>query len=533
MRLELTGIPLDGDAARILRQRLGEDRSSPCIEALVQHVVALGATYALLEDPYTDIDYSADYQAVYAGAFKSYPRQTKRLHLFTRDVSSEFEGAIEAASALMPESYLGFVVVRPIVQGPVGRTVLAFPQFSDLIVRRGARATFRSHVAWRELAITGAPFIQQEQKVGACAQAAIWMAGLAVHSRHRTPRATMADITRMATTPTDAVVSQALPAGSDGLNPMHMIRALRGMGHQPLFDVLRTPTGTLEPPAPPAPADDPRPSPAAKILRYLDSGLPVILNLDTVMHVVTAIGYVEVPGAAVREGATYDVFARALLVHDDQSGPYRLMPLGPADAEHLPQDRLLQIRGGTITVSGDAAYMFVPLPSRVTLSADRADVVAMDFLRKQAKLDEIPRAFETDDPAAAHEIASFFQKVSEGRIVRRTYLTSAARYRHHLAKSDLAPEVKVELLPRTLPHYIWVTELLERDSPPDQKQGPRRILGHIVVNATSTSDPDNDLLMAHTPHLVTHRDLDSTDPLQEFPSTFVETDQPYRGRIRS
>src|SRR5262249_1496992 len=161
-------------------------------------------------------------------------------------------------------------------------------------------------------------FIQQDTRLGSCAQASIWMASRAVFERHRRSAwHSIAEITRLATTPTDAELSRSLPAGSGGLNPIHIIRALRGMGHQPLFDFFGTDVGAGEPP----------PAAAEAILRYLDSALPVIVALDhmgnRVGHAITAVGFVEANDAACRPGATYDVFVKALLVHDDQRGPYR------------------------------------------------------------------------------------------------------------------------------------------------------------------------------------------------------------------
>lgn len=531
MRLTLSALPLDENGAQILKSLLGGPRSHPAVDALIGHVLELGARFAVIEDPYTDLDYSADYQMFYAGAFKSYPRTTRRLHLFREDVSDIFEGEFAGQGpALEARGYLGFVVLRPISQGPIGRTVLQFPTpDDDLVIRWASRADFRVHLAGAEMKVRGAPFIQQEAKVGACAQAAIWMASLAVHTRHRTPRYTMADITAMAVTPMDPALSQALPAGSNGLNPAHMVRALRGMGHQPLFDYFLPTSGEA------LPAN----LAASRVLRYLDSGLPVILAMDNVNHAVTAVGYVEAPGPAVADGDSYDVFARALLVHDDQRGPYRLLPIRGTDIAALPRERLMMNGDEVLTVSGAVSHMFVPLPRRVYLRAERADIVARDFLLRQARElgDQISQMLAEDSAEAAETAGRFFAAVREDRLVRRTYLTSAARYRHHLAQGGLPEQVKSELLGRTLPHYVWVIEVMDRCSTQITHEGARLVLGHLVVNATSSSDPSNDLLMAHTPHLVVHRDIDAVDELADG-SDFIEKavlidqDAPYAGRVR-
>lgn len=536
MRLILKAFPLDRSGMPLLRKILAGERSNKSVDALMQHVASLGATYAVLEDPYTDRDYSSDYQNFYAGAFKDYPRETKRLHLFAEDVSHILETDLaEQDKAFSEASYLGFIVVRPIPQGPIGRTVLKFPSLgAGLSVRPAARAEFKTNLIAAELSMKGAPFIQQEARVGACAQAAIWMASLAVQTRHRrTAWHSMADITRLAGTPTDASLSTALPAGSGGLNPMHMIRALRGMGHQPLFDLFRDEDSK------PVPG----PTAASIVMRYLDSGLPVILTMHCIQHAITAVGYVETTGGALREDQTYDAFVRALVVHDDQRGPYRLMPLTGEDIDALPRDRLLMEDGKVLTVE-DLSHMFVPLPPRVFLRADRADTVAGDFLsRQREKLAKTYSELLAETPAAAARLAAFFDLVREDRLIRRTYLTTAARYRHHLAKNNLSDELKVQLLSRTLPHFIWVTELLDADAAQQSEHGPRPILGHIVTNATSSSDPSSDLIMAHLPHVVVHRDPDGQagawPESVEFPdmeedeeAVLISEDAPYLSRIR-
>jgi hypothetical protein len=532
MRLSLKAVPLDSGGAQRLRALIAGSTSNASADALVRHVFELGARFLVIEEPYTDRDYSADYRAFYSGAFKTYSRRTRRLHLFKDDVTDVLEGDIQTqAEALGDKSYLGFIVVRPISQGPIGRTVLPFPTFPGLTVRPAARAEFTAHLVGSPLEVIGAPYIQQDSKVGACAQAAIWMAGLAVHTRHRqTPWHSMAEITRLASTPTDMALSQELPVGSNGLNPAHMIRALTGMGHQTLFDIFE-----------PQEKDGPRVPVAPTVVRYLDSALPVVMTLEVVDHALTAVGYVEERGAAIRPGQTYDNYVRALVVHDDQRGPYRLMPLTEADIDHLPRDRLLMQGEEVLCAENVVSHMFVPLPERVYLRGDRADTVAKDYLSEQAKMsDALVAKIREKSDAGAQSADVFYANVQKGGLVRRTYLTSSAKYRYHLGRSDAADAVKRQMMRRSLPHWIWVTELLAPTAAQLTPDGGRQIFGHIVTNGTSTSDPDNDILMAHTPHVVIHRDLDvgvgderpdGRDFKEE--AFFLSEDHPYTGRVRA
>lgn len=549
MNLDLVGISLDEGGLARLQTLLSGERSNAAAQQLITHVRSLGAKFAILEKPYTDHDYSADFLSFYAAAFKTYPRFTERLHFFTEDVSAIFSMPLgDQADALAEHpGYLGFVVVRPIKQGPIGRTVLRFPKLDgDLVVRPAARASFKVHLYGADLKVAAAPFIQQDTRVGACAQAAIWMANRPLHERHgRCGWHPISDITRLATTPTDQDLSKSLPAGSSGLSPLHITRALRAMGHQPYCDIfLKDDEGEHSKTC----ATDTEKSvaevsPGPSIVRYLDSGLPVILGMSAFEpgqpgHAITAVGYVETRGKSVRESDTYDSFVRAIVVHDDQRGPYLLMPMTTADIEHLPQDRLIKVDGVPICVENAVTHIFVPLSPRVFLIADHADIVAKFFLLDYAKklASFTAKQIGGADKAAESSLEEFAKAVEDGRIVRRTYLTTAGRYRHHLAKSDLHEDAKIETITRTLPHFVWVTELLYRDAEQREEDAARPIIGHIVMNATSSTDPDNDLLIAHLPYLLVQRNIDvapGSDAAYEETATFFPGYAPYKQRLRN
>ena len=554
MHLDLLGSPLDEAGLLRLQTLLSGGRSSPAAEHLIAHARSLGACFTITEKPYTDQDYSADFLSFYAAAFKTYPRFTERVHFFSKDVGDLFgEPFAEQISKLTRHSaYLGFVVVRPIAQGPIGRSVLGFPKFGDdLIVRPAARARFKVHLYGAELEVEGAPFIQQDTRVGACAQAAIWMANRPLHERHgRCGLHPISDITRLATTPTDSDLSKSLPAGSSGLSPLHITRALRAMGHQPYCDIFLSDDSEPAKSALPQHANDKsvmavstKPSAIPSVIRYLDSGLPVILGMsglggDQDGHAITAVGYVETKGEMIRATHTYDGFVRAIIVHDDQRGPYRLLPLTLEDIPFLPHDRLLKVNGEPICLDAAVTHIFVPLSPRVFLIADHADIVARDFVGEYvARLAPTLEDMLADEaPNARIAMQEFVDAEKSGRLVRRTYLTTAGRYRHHLAKSDLTEEVKIEAITRILPHFVWITELLYRDSFQEIDGGARRVVGHLVMNATSSTDQNSDLLFAHFPHAAIHRDVDppagTAEPYVESAKLFSEY-APYAQRLRA
>jgi hypothetical protein len=544
-RVRLTAVTLDEEGRKVLLSILGAGAGNHCAEPLVEHVVEIGGRFMLIEEPYIDRDYSADFVAFYSAAFKAYPRHTRRIHFFLDDVSTLFEHGLAEQAVAKAEKlgYLGFVVIRPIRQGPVGRTMLPFPKFaSPLIARHAVRSKVEPHLLATKLEATGAPFIQQDRRTGACAQAAIWMANRPIYERHhQSSWHSVSQITRYATTPTDADLSKSLPHGSSGLNPLHITRALRAMGHQPYCNIFEKPITSTEPGTDPAEdaQSDREASAIADLMRYLDSGLPVILGVrpqkgEPDGHAVTAVGYVEDKGPAIRHGDGYDRFVRAILVHDDQRGPYRLMAVTKADVDFLAQQRLMKANDDVLTVENAVSHIFVPLSQRVFLIADYANIIAFDFLeRKVADLrDSLIDQIAQEAPTARSILEDFCDKFEEGRIVRRTYLTTAARYRHHLSKTQAPEELKIRAVSLMLPHFVYVTELVEEDALPDENDA-RPIVGHLLFNATSSTDPNADLLFAHLPYLAVERDinLEPDNPDSERIS-LIREHQRYAQRLR-
>ena len=93
-----------------------------------------------------------------------------------------------------------------------------------------------------------------------------------------------------------------------------------------------------------------------------------------------------------------------------------------------------------------------------------------------------------------------------GDIVLRTYLTSAAGYRRHLAQGSASDDLKDALLDLHLPHFTWITEISTIDSYNQPSPGMRRIYGHSVLDATSTAERREGLLVLHLPGLLITND---------------------------
>ena len=182
-----------------------------------------------------------------------------------------------------------------------------------------------------------------------------------------------------------------------------------------------------------------------------------------------------------------------------------------------------------LNVQSHAVLAIALMSTRVFSTAARAEHNARsqineilkdlpDARRALAELNMPVNEMLMDELQAAH---------SAGDIVLRTYLTSAAGYRRHLAQGSASDDLKDALLDLHLPHFTWITEISTIDSYNQPSPGMRRIYGHTVMDATSTAERGDGLLVLHIPGL-----LITSDPNGRHPGeiTAIEDDRLYECR---
>ena len=219
----------------------------------------------------------------------------------------------------------------------------------------------------------------------------------------------------------------------------------------------------------------------------------------------------------------------AFIVHDDQSGPYMWLPGdNHASATYSFRDDTIKrdSHSGTteLNVQSHAVLAIALMPTRVFSTAARAE----HYSRSQIN------AILKQLPAARRELAKRNLPVNErlldelqaahsaGNIVLRTYLTSAAGYRRHLAQGSASDDLKDALLDLHLPHFTWITEISTTDSYNHPSPGLRRIYGHTVLDATSAAERGDSLLVLHIPGL-----LITSDPGSPQEVTVIKDDKLY------
>ena len=508
------------DWSRLAEALGGEDLD--VVRNTLRHLRVLGAKSYVLEDPYIDRDYSADYLHFYARTFREHERQCKRVHFFSGDISPLLSRPLStdrliAIRRFSDTTYCGFCVIRPLLTAPIGRTVLTARVRSgfDKEATVTCRADFAAHLLGVDLQVTGASFLQQDARVGACAQVAIWAGMRHMHARHDYNWVSVADITRCAT-PTTATEAVSLPAGSEFLTSERMIRAISEAGYQPLC--FR------------------RPAIDRAILPYVESGIPVILGLNidgTLGHAVTVVGRVFAKQDPPTNSAID--YVPAYIVHDDQGGPYMWLPMNrDASTTFSFNDDTIKRptpNGGTteLNVQCHAVFAVALMSTRVFSTAAAAEHSAWDRIDYTlCKMADIRRMLtEHELPVNARLLDELQAAYNAGHIVRRTYLTSAAGYRRHLAEGSASDDLKDALLDLHLPHFTWITEISTSDSYNQSSPGLRRIYGHTVLDATSTGKGGDGLLVLHLPGLL-FTNIDAREHQQQL--ALIRNDRLYECR---
>ena len=170
---------------------------------------------------------------------------------------------------------------------------------------------------------------------------------------------------------------------------------------------------------------------------------------------------------------------------------------------------------------------------RVFSTAAAAEVSARDRIHEtMAKMPHIRRTLVGLGLPVSERLLDELQEAhSIGHIVLRTYLTSAAGYRRHIADGTAGDDLKDALLSLHLPHFTWITEIATIGSYNHFSAGMRRIYGHTIIDATSTGRDGDGLLALHLPGLLFTKDVNALpDEQQEL--TIIQGDGLYECRAK-
>lgn len=457
------------DLANAFALKLGAFASSPLApvaltqwKSVLSHALAIGAQTILIQDAVRDPDFIEEYEAFYSKQQKRISKLCKRLHFFNLSAIAASPAApatsppngtaivqsdesvldfIDAASTTNG-AYLGFVTLRPLRHAPVGASILVDDAANPVL----CKDQFPVHIAGREFVVHGTPYLQQDNAVGACAQASIWVALRTIRRRVGNSAYSPAELTVAATK--HLTLNRVFP-GRGGLNTFQMLEAIRSAGHDPLLIDLK----------------DPSAGRADRVLEfatpYLESGLPVILALFNGQngggHAVVAIGH--------SNSAVGNPYPGQLTIHNDNTGCY--LPLQPQPTQ----------QGGYALEQ--CVALITPLPEGICLTAAEAEgLTKTAFALGLELLKSIP--------SAAALSASPLGLGDAPNIVLRVFLSTRHSFRKWASNCpDLDQPTKLKYRTFELPKFIWVAELHDASTYRLGEQANATRLGEFVFDASA------------------------------------------------
>ena len=416
----------------------------------------LGARTILVEYPYLSQSFLDDYADYYARGFREYSRRCKRVHFFRAEFNKPTLLAALVDPATVPdlwESYLGYVVVKPLPARQIGATLL-LPYAATEANRRHypVARTYGVNLLGKQLALRTLIFQEQDNNVSACATTALWMAFHKTASQFQTALPSPYQITAAARNlfnhhgrnfPSVGLDQTQIGEAIQAVGLVAELRTYRQRGEWRLDDDAAVDEQMVEQ------------MQGAKgfLYAYLRLGLPVLLFLlldddPQQGHLVTITGY-RLSAAPVPPSGAFSLAAEALdrlYAHDDQMGPYaryaftddgRLTTPWSADADWPTATRWQTYRPASLY------SLFVPLTAGIRITYEQ--VYRQVGLFEQLLTDTVRE--EVD-------------------VVWDIYLAFSNEYKEDLRRQQPLTGAPLQaILTAALPKYIWVARATLRRVP--------------------------------------------------------------------
>jgi hypothetical protein len=432
---------------------------------LVGYLNDIGAKKFVVEDEYVDGDYLADYQSYYATCFQPISRYCKRLHFFSSDFSeTDFSDLVlrKVSSEKFKEfaeSYLGFVVVRPLPDAVIGRTALC-PYKDDPRRRFTALVRYDVHLFGLELSVESLAFQEQDSVLAACATVALWSAFQRTAEMFGTASPRPPIITETA----ERVTRAQRPIPSTGLTAEQICGAIRANGLTfDVFDGVRSSFPLL-----------------SLLYGYLAAGIPVVLGVDIQNlggHAITLTGF-SLRDTAVSSNEYFPIGTPRLpmrgrridkvYAHDDGFGPFSRLQFVPGQAASVASSASA---ASTVATQQIPAHFLGSWRDNSGLQQRLTPLVAIVPIYNKIRLsflDIVPWAIR-------------FHPLAQGSLPPGSdlewdiALTTTAAYKSNVHAMNLSDLRKTSLLTVNQPRFFWRLLLRSND----------REVAELLADATS------------------------------------------------
>lgn len=415
-------------------------RSATSIHAqsayLSDYLDEINAKTFVVEGEYVDKDFLEDYAGYYSRCFQEYRRFCRRIHFFGSDFGYDdlkswlSSGNADALGALK-NSYLGFMVVRPLPVRVKGRTCLSVYPDGDKKRHFPANRRYTVNFFGVPLEVSTVAWQEQDKEVAACATSALWSVFQATGPLFHHPILSPVDITKAATELSPGV-DRSFP--TKGLTELQQTNAMRAVGLEPLLigvkkeDVLQE--SLLK----------------GAFYAYVRARLPILISMHLQpdgeqpmgLHAVTGVGYrfSDVPATSIEANAPLLLATKIdrIYVHDDQTGPFSRL--------RFENGKILtswEHKGAPDKITAVPRHLIVPLYHKIRNKF-------FDIYQQIAELDAIMEDIRSRSPVAAFP----------ERLVWDIYLTNVTDLKSDVLGSGAIDSTsRFELLTKNMPKYIW------------------------------------------------------------------------------
>jgi hypothetical protein len=391
----------------------------------------------MLEYPYVDRHYRDTYYTFHSSKFVPTGRNCIRIHLFDGkiDDSDFFTQGTE-----LNDKYLGFFVVRPLLNFALGRSLIspkAFKANNFVCCLMKARISLLG----KEFKVFGFPHIAQDTETHSCAESALWSFIEYFGSKYSQYKPLLPS--QIIRNLLDSSEHRILP--SMGLTKDELAKCLHNNGFQCLIYPIVSYTES---------------NPVFRLMRiYIESGIPLLLVLGNrdAGHAVLVIGHENDMLVYTKQNNSdswidISFFNKKLVYIDDNFSPYQVAdPFHPT--EHYPNDILKNLV---------IKSFIVPLPTHVFLVAEKAYGLIENIF---------------NDPKIGLSIIG-------GEWFTRLLLTGAHSFKQFVSEKDdkIDKSLKKYLLLLALPRFVWICEIYKKN-----EFSLGCCSGLLIIDATGTN----------------------------------------------
>ncbi len=433
------------EGEKYLSEILFKQGDSSRKKSFTDYFKKLNLSTFILEDNYIDKDYLVDYSNYISLCYHPYERFCKRIHFFSIKVEEKdfLEAVVKNDIKVLEtikQSYLGFIVVRPLNGAKIGKTCLkTYPSEVNKLRYYPATRSYNVNLMGIEMTVNSLAFQEQDQTTAMCASIALWSALQKTGKlfQHRIP--TPSEITTYALSQSSHITK--FP--NSGLTVEQICVCLNYVG---LNNFLYKPKNDKEI--------------KAIIYSYLSANIPVILALTLYDHHDNGVysnpqHHAVTVGGFGFQGGSPDIYSSLdlqlhsskitrLFNHDDQLCPFSKLKFIKGSVQKN-EFQLLKTswannknRGKKKIAKVDA--IIVPLYHKIRLNY--IDIYSYVYFYENAMIGIISK----------NEMISILIKI-EWEI----FLSLSNSLKEDIleAKNILDAEHKLEILSKSYPKYLW------------------------------------------------------------------------------